>query len=129
MVSRNIVDVNAETWEKEVLKSDTPVVVEFWHPHCGFCEALNPIYDELSNEYVGKLKFAKLNVSESSENRSIAILHGIMGTPTVKLFCEGGPFGEIIGYHPKDQFKQELDKLLEHYEKFLGKTTPLSSLA
>jgi len=125
MPSDSVVEVSAETWSEEVLKSDIPVVVDFWHHRCGWCRALNPIYDELSNEYTGQLKFAKLNVLESHENQHIAIQYGVMGTPTLKFFCEGRIVGEIVGYRPKDQLKQEIDKILRQRKECLERSTVL----
>jgi len=125
MSSDSVVEVSAETWEKEVLESDIPVVVDFWHHDCDWCRALNPIYDELSNEYVGRLKFAKLNVLESHENQHIAIQYGIMGTPTLKFFCTGRTVGELVGYRPKNLLKEEVDRILSQIKECLEKSTPL----
>jgi len=118
-------EVNAETWKVEVLESDIPVVVDFWHYHCGWCRTLNPIFDELSNEYVGKVKFAKLNVLETHENQHIATQYGVMGTPTLKFFCEGRTVGEIVGYRPKNLLKEEIDKILTQHRECLEKSTAL----
>ena len=125
MSSDSVVEVSAETWEKEVLESDIPVVVDFWHHDCDWCRALNPIYDELSNEYVERLKFAKLNVLESHENQHIAIQYGIMGTPTLKFFCTGRTVGELVGYRPKNLLKEEVDRILSQIKECLEKSTPL----
>jgi len=125
MSSDSVVEVSAKTWKREVLESDIPVVVDFWHHHCGWCRALNPIYDELSNEYVGRVKFAKLNVLESHENQHIAIQYGVMSTPTLKFFCMGRTVGEIVGYRPKNLLKEEIDKFLLQYKECLEKSTAL----
>jgi thioredoxin 1 len=127
MSSKNVVDVAAESWETEVVNTDRPVLVEFWHEHCGWCTMLNPIYDELATDYVGALKFAKVNVLESSENRQIAVQYGVMGTPTMKFFCQGRPVGEIVGFRSTSQLKEEIDALLQHHEDCLKKSTSLPS--
>jgi thioredoxin 1 len=127
MSSKDVVDVSAETWETDVLKADSPVIVDFWHDHCGWCIRLNPIYDELAAEYVGVLKFVKLNVLESQDNRQIAVQYGIMGTPTMKIFCQGRPVGEIVGFRSPSQLKEEIDMLLQHREECLEKSTSLLS--
>lgn len=125
MSSTSVVEVSAKTWKEEVLESDIPVVVDFWHHHCGWCRALNPIYDELSNEYVGRVKFAKLNILESHENQHIAIQYGVMGTPTLKFFCMGRTVGEIVGYRPKNLLKEEINKILRQSKECLEKSTAL----
>jgi len=76
-----VLDVSADDWEREILKSDTLVLVDFWHERCPWCKRLEPIYKEGAKECEDKVKFAKLNVLESQENRDIAVKYGIMGTP------------------------------------------------
>ncbi len=125
MSLNSTVEVSAETWKVEVVESDIPVVVDFWHSQCGWCRALNPIFNELSNEYVGKVKFVKLNVLETHENQQIATQYGVMGTPTLKLFCEGRTVGEIVGYRPKNLLKEEIDKILSQHRECLEKSTTL----
>ncbi|MFQ6081198.1 MAG: thioredoxin family protein [Candidatus Bathyarchaeia archaeon] len=125
MSSNSVVDVSAETWKGEVLESDIPVVVDFWHHQCGWCRALNPIYGELSSEYMGRLKFARLNVLESHENQHIAMQYGVMGTPTLKFFCESRTVGEIVGHRPKNLLKEEINKILHQRKECLEKSTAL----
>lgn len=104
-----VVEVTAETWEKEVLNAEKIVIVEFWHEECPYCQKINPIYKELAKEYED-LKFAQLNIRESQENLQIAKKYGIMGTPTLKFFCDGRVIGEIIGYKPKSQLKEGIEE-------------------
>ncbi len=125
MSSKDVVDVEAESWEMEVVNADRPVLVEFWHEHCGWCIMLKPIYDNVAADYVGALKFAKVNVLESPENRQIAVQYGVMGTPTMKFFCQGRPVGEIVGFRSASQLKEEIDALLQHHEECLEKSTSL----
>jgi len=77
----NIVVADAANWEEEVLKSDKLVLVMFWHQECPYYRVLDPVYEELSREYAGKLKFAKFNVLESQENQTLASMYGIMAHP------------------------------------------------
>lgn len=116
-------EVNAETWEKDVMKSDNPVVVDFWHEQCTWCQRLNPVYDELSKEYK-RATLAKLNVRTSNSNMNIAMKYGIMSTPTMKVFCDGRVVGELIGFMEKDVLKQELDKILEKSKNCLKQSSP-----
>jgi thioredoxin 1 len=78
--------VNSENFESEVTKSEQPVVVDLWGPKCGPCLALMPDVEKLSEEYAGKVKFAKLNVME---NRRLVVTLKVMGVPTF-LFYKGG---------------------------------------
>jgi len=83
-MSKDVVKTNAANWKEEVLESKELVVVEFWHPQCPYCRILEPVYVELSKEYVSKLKFAKFNVLENPENQELVAKYGIMSTPTLK---------------------------------------------
>jgi len=109
-----VVDLSSSRWEREVLRADQLVAVDFWHDKCPWCRRLDPIYRELAAEYAGKLKFARFNVLENEDNRHLAIHYGIMGTPTILFFCQGRPVGAIVGYRPKEVLRKELD---EHLEK------------
>jgi len=75
-----VLDVSAADWEKEVLKANTIVLVDFWHENCPWCIRLDPVFSEVAEEYEGKVKFTKINVLDSDENREIAFKYGIMGT-------------------------------------------------
>lgn len=121
-----IVETNAANWEAEVVAAEELVVVEFWHPECPYCRMLEPVYTELSQEYAGRLKFAKLNVLESQENQELAAKHGIMGTPTMKFFCGGRPVQDIVGTLSKDYLRQGIDFAIEKHRECAEKSTPLS---
>lgn len=121
----NILEVNADSWERDVLKVDGLVVVDFWHERCPWCIKLNPILDEISSEYQGKAKFAKLDVLKSPENRDTAIRYGISGTPTLKFFCGGRSVEELVGYMPKEQLKQRIDDVLAKHQECLRQSTEL----
>ena len=120
-----VLDVSAGDWEKEILKSDTLVLVDFWHERCPWCKRLEPIYKEVAKEYEDKVKFAKLNVLESQENRDIAVKYGIMGTPTLVFFCEGRPIEVVAGFQPKERLKQLVDDMIDKHRECIEKSTEL----
>lgn len=120
-----VVEIKAEAWEREVLSADRPVVVDFWHHMCGWCNKLNPIYDQLPDNYGDRVKFVKVNILQSPENRDLAINMGVLGTPTLKFFCDGRNVGEIVGYRPLDRLIKEIDEILDKSDECLEKSTPL----
>ncbi|MFH1328259.1 MAG: thioredoxin domain-containing protein [Candidatus Bathyarchaeota archaeon] len=120
----NVLDVNADNWEKEILQANTLVVVDFWHEQCPWCKKLEPIYSEVSEEYQ-KTKFAKINVLENHENQHIAAKYGIMGTPTLVFFCEGRSIETFSGFLPKESLKQLVDNIVSKHQDCLEKSTAL----
>lgn len=98
-----------DTFEAEVLKSQAPVLVDFWAEWCTPCHMLAPTIDELAKEYAGKVKFGKMNVDENIKTPST---FGIMSLPTVVVFKGGKPMGSIVGVQGKDTFKKALDEAL-----------------
>jgi thioredoxin 1 len=125
MANNRVLDVKAENWEKEILKSGTLIVVEFWHEKCIWCQRLEPFYNDLSEEYKGKVKFVKLNIYENPENQHIAIKYGIMGTPTLVFFCDGRPIQQVVGFKPRKALKEIIDHVLEEYRKCIEQSTAL----
>ena len=123
---KSVVDTNAANWNEEVLESKELVIVEFWHSQCPYCRMLEPVYAELSKEYVGKLKFAKFNVMESSANQELAAKYGIMGTPTLKFFCQGKPIQDIVGVLTKDYLRQGIEFAIKKHRECAEKSTPLN---
>ncbi len=101
--------LNEANFEQEVLKSELPVMVDFWAVWCGPCKALSPIVEELAKEYEGKLKVGKVNVDE---NNQLAGHYGIMSIPTLKFFKGGKMVGELIGAAPKTTLEAEIKKHL-----------------
>jgi thioredoxin 1 len=95
-------------FEQEVLKSDIPVLVDFWAPWCGPCRMVSPLVDELAEELTGKLKVVKVN---TDENQEIAVKYGIRSIPTLGIFKNGEIVDGVIGAVPKQTIKE---KLLPH---------------
>jgi len=99
-----------KNFEEEVLKSNIPVMVDFWAAWCQPCKVVSPIIDELAKEYEGKVKIGKLNVDENT----VAGNYNVMSIPTLMIFKEGKPVNSVIGARPKEDFKRALDEVLSH---------------
>jgi thioredoxin 1 len=96
-----------QNFEAEVLKSDKPVLVDFWAVWCGPCQMMGPIIEELAKEVAGKYKVGKMNVDE---NRETAAKFGIMSIPTLIIFKDGKAVKQLVGVQSKDNLKEELEK-------------------
>ena len=108
-MAEGVIDVTTATWDKEVLGSDIPVMVDFWAVWCGPCKMVAPTVAELAKEYSGKLKVCKLN---PDENPDVASKYKIMGIPTMVFFKSGKIADQLVGAVPKQQLQQKLDALL-----------------
>ena len=106
-----IIQLNNETFEKEVLQSDLPTLVDFWAPWCMPCLMAAPILEELSEDYKGKLKIAKLNVEEPA-HQALAAQYNIQSIPNMKIFYKGEVIEEIIGLRPKGDFVRIFEDVL-----------------
>jgi thioredoxin 1 len=103
------VEVNGNNFQREVLESSIPVLVDLWAPWCMPCRMISPIVEELGNDNQGKLKVCKLN---TDENQNIAARYGIQGIPTLLFFKDGQEVDRIVGVTPKPIIQQKLDAIL-----------------
>ncbi|MCK5027406.1 MAG: thioredoxin [Candidatus Pacebacteria bacterium] len=103
-----IIELTHATFEDEVLRSDIPVLVDFWAPWCGPCCMMAPILKELAEELEGKIKITKLN-TDVTEHQKIASEYKIQSIPNMKLFKSGEAIKDFVGFRPKEMFKQELE--------------------
>lgn len=106
-----VVEVNQADFQREVLarSRNIPVVVDFWAPWCGPCQAMGPVIDQLDSEMGGKVKIGKLNVDDNPETAS---KYGVMSIPTLKVFKGGVELKELIGLQSREVLKAELEKLV-----------------
>lgn len=118
--------ITAQNWHDKVESSSVPVVVNFGAVRCGFCKALEPLYNRLAEQYADKLIFAKM-MTDDSQNQKILDRVGIEGTPTLKFYCKGREVGEHVGYAIEPVLKKKIDGMLEEMEACLTNSTPLRS--
>ena len=104
-----VFEINSSNFEKEVLKSEIPVILDFWAEWSGPCRMMAPVFEQLGAEFQGKLKFAKVNVDENSD---IAGKFGIRGIPCIIVAKKGNEAGRIVGYVPKDILKSKIEDIL-----------------
>jgi thioredoxin 1 len=102
--------VTDATFEQEVLKSEQPVLVDFWAEWCGPCRALAPAVDAVAKDYSGKAKVVKLNVDDSP---NVPARYGIRGIPTLILFKGGDEAGRVIGMTSKDNIARMIDQVID----------------
>jgi len=106
---KNLINVTDESFKKEVLDSEIPTFVDFWASWCGPCRMVGPVFEELSNEYAGKVKFAKVNVDENPKTPST---YGVRGIPTLIMFNGGKAVDQVVGAVPKGQLDGVVKKAL-----------------
>lgn len=109
MASDKVLAFNDGNFDTEVIKSVTPVLVDFWAPWCAPCKAVAPIVDTLAEEYDGKIKVGKVNVDESPATPG---KYGIRGIPTIILFKDGKLIDQVVGAVPKAQLEALIKKAL-----------------
>ncbi|MGH9615768.1 MAG: thioredoxin [Acidobacteriaceae bacterium] len=109
MAGQAVLEVKDATFDKEVLQSTEPVLVDFWAAWCGPCRALAPVVDAVATQYVGKLKVMKMDVDSNS---ATPMRYGIRGIPALLLFKGGKVAEQIIGYVPKETIDKAVQKLV-----------------
>jgi thioredoxin 1 len=108
MASPNIITLTADNFEQRVLKSDTPVLVDFWAEWCGPCKMIAPVLDELADEYSGRVLIGKVNIDE---HQALATEYGVRAIPTLLLFQHGEVAEQIVGLRSKRDLKSSFDKV------------------
>ena len=108
-MAEGINELDKDTFQKNVIDAQKPVLVDFWAPWCGPCRAVGPIVEELAQEYDGKVEFGKVNVDDVP---TIASSYGVMSIPTLIMFKDGKPVEQVIGYKPKNELKKLLDNAI-----------------
>jgi len=109
MAGQFVTEVNDANFQKEVLESDQPVLVDFWAAWCGPCRALAPVVDQVATQYNGKLRVMKMDVDSNTATPS---RYGIRGIPALLLFKGGVPVDNIVGFVPKDTIDKSIEKIL-----------------
>ena len=109
-MSNNTMEFNENSFENDVIKSDKPVLVDFWAEWCGPCKMLTPVIDELAEEYLGKAVIGKVNVDN---NPTIASEYGIRSIPSLLFFKDGKVQNQIMGAVSKADIAEALNKLID----------------
>lgn len=103
------INLTNETFDGEVLKSEIPVLVDFWASWCGPCKMVAPVIEEVAKEYEGRVKVCKVNVDDCGD---IAAANAIVSIPTVIIFKDGKAVKKIVGANPLDAYEDALDEIL-----------------
>ena len=106
MASENLLELTDGNFEQEVLKSDKPVLVDFWAEWCQPCRMLSPTIEKIAREYAGKVKVGKI---DTDSNRDVSLRYGISAIPTVILFKNGQVAQKFVGLRQEKEFKEALD--------------------
>jgi len=108
-MAENVIEFNDQNFDSDVLKADTPVLVDFWATWCGPCKAIAPIVEEIANEFSGQVKVGKMDVDS---NNQVAMKYGIRSIPTLLLFKNGEVVDQVIGNVGKDSIEGMISKAL-----------------
>ena len=108
-MSELVSEATDANWDEAVIKSEVPVLVDFWAPWCGPCRAVAQVMEQIAAEYQGRLKIVKLNIDD---NQQVAGSLGIRSIPTIILFSGGQERERVIGLRPKGDFTNMVDKVL-----------------
>ncbi len=104
-----VLEIGDGDFENEVLKSDVPVLVDFWAPWCGPCKTIAPVVEELSNTYAGRLKVVKINVDH---NKDAAMRYNVRGIPNLIIFKGGESQKQIVGAVAKQELVNAIEKVM-----------------
>jgi thioredoxin 1 len=108
-MAENLIEFTDDNFDTEVLKSNLPVLVDFWAEWCGPCKMIGPIVEEIAGDYAGKVKVGKVNVDF---NNQVAMQYGIRGIPALLVFKGGAVANQIVGAVPKNNITQILDEVI-----------------
>ena len=108
-MAENLIEFTDDNFDAEVLKSDIPVLVDFWAEWCGPCKMIGSIVEEIAGDYAGKVKVGKVNVDF---NNQVAMQYGIRGIPALLVFKGGAVANQIVGAVPKNNITQILDEVI-----------------
>ncbi len=101
--------ISSETFENEVIKSSEPVLVDFFATWCGPCKMVGPVLEKLSEDYAGKVKFAKLDIDKAEE---LALKYNVFSVPSMLIFKNGEEAGRIVGALPPAEISRKIDELI-----------------
>ena len=108
-MTENLIEFTDDNFDTEVMKSNLPVLVDFWAEWCGPCKMIAPIVEEIAGDYAGKVKVGKVNVDF---NNQVAMQYGIRGIPALLVFKGGAVANQIVGAVPKNNITQILDEVI-----------------
>src|SRR6516164_899268 len=111
MANANVMEFTTQNWEQEVIKSDKPVMVDFWAPWCGPCRQLGPTIDKLADQFVGKVKVGKLNVDDAPD---VATKYGVTSIPRIFIFKGGDkPRKSFVGVTSERELVNSINTVME----------------